>query len=292
MLIKKLLFVTKFDELSYDALDSLLDLRQVDLEHVVFMYVIERDKIAMHRGTGYEKQKEIRLKETANIRFIDWAENLFEQGMEVGVYLKVGTLVSEVIRASEKEDADLIVIGRSQKGVLSQLYEGSEIIELLRRSKRPVLVYKHLADEPFIRAKPFERPLMAVDWSPASLRCTAYLKRMKKIIKEVHVIHVANEKELEGDSAMSIQKFRKTTRAKLDQISDEFEKEGIKAIPHIYIGDTEDEIEKAAKECQATMIVLGSSAKPGWQERWVGSTPRTIAEKSPFPTLLIPPERN
>ena len=92
MEIKKLLFVTKFDELRFDALQSLLDLRNAALNHVVFLNVIEREKVAMRRGKGYGKEEELRLKEKANIRFIDWAENLFEQGMEVGVYIVVGSL--------------------------------------------------------------------------------------------------------------------------------------------------------------------------------------------------------
>ena len=83
MEIKKLLFVTKFEELCFDALNSLLSLRRADLDHVVFLNVIERDKVAMHRGSGYSKEEEVKLKETANIRFIDWAESLFEMGLEV-----------------------------------------------------------------------------------------------------------------------------------------------------------------------------------------------------------------
>ena len=55
--------------------------------------------------------------------------------------------------------------------------------------------------------------------------------------------------------------------------------------------ELEAEIEKAARDCQATMIVLGSSAKTAWVEKWLGSTPRSLAEKSVYPTLLIPPEK-
>jgi len=51
--IKKLLFVTKFEELGFDALQSLLSLRKASLNHVVFVNVIERDRVAMHRGAGY-----------------------------------------------------------------------------------------------------------------------------------------------------------------------------------------------------------------------------------------------
>ncbi|MDO9462474.1 MAG: universal stress protein, partial [Deltaproteobacteria bacterium] len=65
MQIKKLLFVTDFEELWFDALQSLMDLRKVGLSHVVFLQVIEREKVAMHRGTGYLKSEELKLKEMA-----------------------------------------------------------------------------------------------------------------------------------------------------------------------------------------------------------------------------------
>jgi nucleotide-binding universal stress UspA family protein len=290
MQIRKLLFVTKFEQLGFDALRSLLNLRKGALEHVVFVNVIERDRVAMRRGKGYEKDEEIRLRETANIRFIDWAESLFEQGMEVGCYIVVGGLVPEVIKATQKEDADLIVIGRSHKGVLEHLYSGSDVTELLRRAWTPVLVYKHLSETTISVEEPFLRPLMAVDWSPGSLRAVEYMLALKNVLQEVNLVHVAVEKELKGNSsAMGIQKVRKESRAKLEEICDSFEAAGIKARAHVYIGDAEEEIEKAAKDFEATLIVLGSSSKTAWVERWLGSTPLKIAEESIYPTLIVPP---
>jgi len=291
MEIKKLLFVTKFEELGFDSLRSLLNLRDGALEHVVFVNVIERDRVAMRRGTGYQKDEEIRLREAANIRFIDWAENLFEQGMEVGVYIVVGNLVAEVIKATRKEDADLIVIGRSHKGVLEHLYSGSDVIELLRRAWTPVLVYKHLSETAISEEEPFDRPLLAIDWSPSSLRAVEYLKALKNVVEEVNLVHVVNEKDLNDASAKAIQKTRKEFRNKLEKICESFEAAGIKAREHVYIGDPDEEIENAAKDCQATLIVLGSSAKSAWVEKWLGSTPQKIAEESIYPTLVIPPKR-
>jgi nucleotide-binding universal stress UspA family protein len=290
MKIKKLLFVTKFEELGFDAVRSLLSLTNADLNHIVFINVIERDRFAMSR-VGYRKDEEIRLREAANIRFIDWSENLFEQGLEVGVYIVVGTLVSEVIKAAQKEEADLIVIGRSHKGVLEHLYSGSDVTELLRRAATPVLVYKHLSETAISIEEPFKRPLLAIDWSPASLIAVDYLKRLKKVVQEISVVHVAGEKELKGSSAMAIQKTRKKTRDMLEEICAVFEAEGIKARDHVYIGDPDEEIEKAARDCQASMIVLGSSAKNAWVEKWLGSTPQRMAENTVYPTLLIPPEK-
>jgi nucleotide-binding universal stress UspA family protein len=291
MEFKKLLFVTKFEELGFDALRSLLNLRKSALEHVVFVYVIERERVAMRRGKGYQKDEEIRLRETANIRFIDWAGGLFEQGMEVGCHIVVGGLVPEVIKAARKEDADLIVIGRSHKGVLEHLYSGSDVTELLRRAWTPVLVYKHLSETAISVEEPFERPLVAIDWSPSSLRAVDYMKALKNVVQEVNLVHVALEKDLKDPSAMGIQKVRKEARNKLEKICESFEAAGIKAKEHVYIGDANEEIEKAARDCQATLIVLGSSSKTAWVERWLGSTPRKIAEESIYPTLIVPPEK-
>jgi len=290
MKIEKLLFVTKFEELGFDAVRSLLSLTAADLNHVVFINVIERDRFAMSR-VGYRKDEEIRLREAANIRFIDWSENLFEQGLEVGVYIVVGTLVSEVIKAAQNEETDLIVIGRSHKGMLEHLYSGSDVTELLRRAATPVLVYKHLSETAISVEKPFERPLLAIDWSAASMRAVQYVKRLGTVVSEISVVHVADEKELKGKSAMEVQKTRKDTRQKLEEICDMLETAGIDARAHVYIGDPNEEIEKAARDCQATMIVLGSSAKSAWVEKWLGSTPQKYAEESIYPTLLIPPAK-
>lgn len=289
MEIKKLLFVTKFHDLCFDALQSLLTLRDANLNHIVFVNVIEREKVAMHRGLGYQKIEEVRLRETANIRFIDWAETLFEQGLEVGVYIVVGNLVTQVFEAARKEEADLIVIGRSQKRFLDQLYSGSDVIELIRRAAIPVLVYKPMPDKIEVCDKPFERPLLAVDWSPASMRAEEYLRPLTRLVQQAHIIHVAQDKDLKGKTSMEVQKLRKETRAKLEEICDRLAGVGIDARAHVYIGDPIEEIEKAARECQATMIVLGSSGKTEWIERWIGSIPSYIAEKSDYPTLIIPP---
>ncbi|MGD9227845.1 MAG: universal stress protein, partial [Desulfobacterales bacterium] len=204
----------------------------------------------------------------------------------------VGGLVPEVIKATQKEDADLIVIGRSHKGVLEHLYSGSDVIELLRRAWIPVLVYKHLSETAISVEEPFDRPLLAIDWSPSSLRAVEYIKALKDVVEEINLVHVVSEEDLNGASATAIPKTRKQARNKLEKICEGFEAAGIKARKHVYVGDPDEEIENAAKDCQTTLIVLGSSTKSAWVEKWLGSTPQKIAEESIYPALIVPPERD
>lgn len=292
MEIRKLLFVTKFEGLCYDALNSLLTLRKAALEHVIFLNVIERDKVAMQRGSGYLKEEEVKLKETANIRFIDWAENLFEMGLEVGAYMEVSTLIPEILKVVKKESPDLIVIGRSHKGALEQLYAGSDVTELMRRTEVPILVFKHMMDDNIVPEKIFDRPLFATNWSETGKKTIEYIKGLKNVIGEIHIMHVVKESALKSQNAHEVQKIRKAERKRLDDLCDELEEAGINARPHVYVGDPQKQIERAAKEYQASMIILGSSDKAAILERWIGSISKNIAEKSVFPCLLIPGKKD
>ncbi len=288
--IQKLLFATQFDDLWFDALQSLLGLKKAALNHVVFLNVIEREKVALRRGVGYQKGEEIKLREMANIRFIDWAESLFEEGMEVGVYIVVGSLVKQIISAAEKEKVDLIVIGKERKSRIEKLFKGSDLTEIVRRVNTPVLVYKYYSKDGRKAEEPFERPMLAVDFSSPSLRATELLVPIKHIIKKVDVINVVSEKRLKSNSAMAVQKTRKESRHQLDKISDMLIKEGIDCKSHVYVGDPVDQIEKAARECQATMVILGASGEGARPDRTLGSIPKNLSEKSAFPVLIIPPE--
>ncbi len=289
MKIKKLLFVTKFEDIGFDTLQKLLALRESGLEHIVFLYVIERDKVALHRGAGYLKTEEVKLKEKANIRFIDWAENLFEQGMEVGVYIVVGSLVHQIVTSVKKEEADLIVIGHQKKGKLKYFYpKGDELTELIHRSPVPVLICKYFSESEKSEIKLFDRVLLSINWSPSSLNAVEYLKDIKEVIQHLDVIQVISEKDLKSDSAMDVQKTRKESRKKLDELCEVFGDYNIEARSHVYVGDPIEEIEKAARECQSSIIIAGISNEDSWADIFKRSISATLAEKSIVPILLVP----
>jgi len=291
-MIEKLLFATRFEELQFDALQSLLSLRQAGLNHVVFLSVIERDKVAMRRGSGYHKRTEVRLREKINIRFIDWAETLFEQGMEVGVYIVVGGWASQISAAAKKEEADLIVIGPQKKGLLSQFYSGSELLEMVHVTRTPLLVYKYHSSGSKSAQQPFARPLVAVDFANGDNRSAlSFFKALGDVVEEATLIHVLHEKRLKGESAMAVQSARKESRRQLETMCDTLEAAGIAARPRVYVGETVSEIERAARENQASMIVTTASRRSNISARFGGSVSRTVAEKTAYPTLIMPPEQ-
>ena len=288
MKINKMLFVSKFEELRLDALQSLMGLRKAGLSHVVFLYVISRDKVAMRRGIGYLKQEERKLKEIADIRFIDWAETLFEEGMEVGAHIAVGHTVPKILSVAEYEGVDLIVTARRKRGKLEKLYAGSETSDLLRRTVKPVLIYNYSSQSGKVGENPFERLLLGLDWSVSPEKMLDFVTAIKGTVKRVDIIHVLREKGIGKLSKTEVQKLERENKKRLDEVCNVLIKERFDARPHLYIGNIEDQIKGGASEHRATMIVLGTESKSIWKERWSGSVSHTLANKSNLPVLIIP----
>ena len=288
MKFKKMLFVTNFDELWLDALESLMELRKAGLNHVVFLHVINREAVAMHRGAGYLKEEDIRLKHMADVRFIDWAESVFEKGMECGAYVVVGDPLPKILSTAETEGVDIIVTEAHKRTKLEKLFASSTTMELLRRSKTPVLVHKYMLPSGKVNDKPFDTPLLVTDWSPPCERALEQLIEIKKAVKKVVVVHVISDDILKGQSKNDRMKIQKENKKRLEDICTTFEDEGIEADFHLCIGKVVPQIETAAREYNATMIVMGATGKGAWRARWLGNVSQEITETSEFPTLLIP----
>jgi len=212
MEIKKMLFVTDFEELWFDALRSLMVLRDAGLDHVVLMHVIDR---SIGYYTTDEKK---RLTAMAEVRFVDWAQSLFEEGMECGSYVVVGDTVSKVLEADKEEGVDLIVISRQKRTKLQKLYIDSKTVELIRKATTPILVHKYNLESGKVNDKLFERPMLATDFSPPANRALEFLVGIKDTIKKLQVIHVETEKDMAGLGKRGLLKKERENRKKLDEL--------------------------------------------------------------------------
>jgi nucleotide-binding universal stress UspA family protein len=285
-----MLFVSEFEELWFDALQSLMGLRKTGMNHVVFLHVIQREKVAMRRGAGYLKQEERKLREIADIRFIDWAETLFEEGMEVGAHITIGNVVPKILSVTEIENVDLIVTARRKRGKLEELFSGSETSDLLRRTVKPVLLYNYMSQSGKVGENPFERLLLALDWSESSEKVLDFVLALQGAVKRVEIIHVLSEKEIGKLSKMEAHKVERENKKRLDEVCDVFARERFDVRPHLYIGNTEQQIERGASEHKATMIVLGTKRGSIWKEKWSRSVSHALADSSDLPLLVIPAE--
>ena len=68
------------------------------------------------------------------------AERIRAAGVEATAHALSGAVVRSVLVFAEEHDADVIVCGGSSRGAISRRLLGDQSMQLIRRSRRPVLV--------------------------------------------------------------------------------------------------------------------------------------------------------
>ena len=68
------------------------------------------------------------------------AARIRESGREVDAHVRPGKVVPGVLMFAEEHDADLILVGASKRGRVAKRVLGDVSLELVRRSRRPVMV--------------------------------------------------------------------------------------------------------------------------------------------------------
>jgi nucleotide-binding universal stress UspA family protein len=68
------------------------------------------------------------------------AARIRERGVEASADVRAGKVVAGILLFAEEHDADVIVVGASTKGAVARRVLGDVPLELVQRSRRPVLV--------------------------------------------------------------------------------------------------------------------------------------------------------
>lgn len=293
--MKKVLFATKFRELAYDALESVIDLKGAGLKEIVLTYIVPREDVAFVPYGGYLKDEEERQREQARIRFEDWQESLSKHDIKSKIRIEVGDPVPKIVAIAAEEKVNLIVAGRKKRTSMERVYVGSHTIDLLRRSPIPVLVSKYMvhcdrdgACVKRLNDHPFERPLFATDWSQPSLDALQVIKGMKGAVHRVEVAHVIGVKISKNLDKTQLKRLEKESKERLDQCCGDLRKAGIECGPHLTAGRSAPEIMRLCNDLNCTMTILGTAGKDRVKALVLGSVSQRVAEGSEVPTLLVP----
>lgn len=296
MKINKILFPTKFRHLSLNSLEQLYPLKAAGLKEVVLCYIIPRDEVGFVPFGGYLKEEEERLRAEARIRFEDWQKSLSKQGIGSNIVIAVGDPVPKLLRVAEEEKVDLIVAGKKNVTTTEGIFLGSNTVQIMRRSKVPILTSKYMVEYEWNGEKAsrrndkiFERPLFATDWSDPSERALKAVLLLGPVIKEALVCHVICSKMSRNLDADGLQRLEQESREMLGVYCKTLQGARIKAEAHVGAGrSVVEEILRLSRELKASMIIVGTSGKDRIQDLWSGSVSHRVAELSEIPTLLIP----
>lgn len=294
MKIEKLLFPTKFGELDLNSLESIFPLQKIGLKEVVLYYVIPREEVGFVPYGGYLKEEEQRIRQEARIRFEDWQKKLTEAAIDSKIVIEVGDPVADILKTADKENVDMIVIGRKKIGVDRSLF-GSRTTQIVTRSVIPTLVSKYMVEFELegktvsrINTDIFRTPLLASDWSIPSLKSLELLTSFKGIVQKAHICHVIDVKISGRVGTEELQRIEKESKYRLDGYKERLESAGIQTETHLGAGKPPAEIIRISRDVNATMIIIGTTGKDRLQDFVIGSTSHRVAQLSELPTLLVP----
>jgi nucleotide-binding universal stress UspA family protein len=169
MKFETLLFHTRFRELAFNSLKTVVQLKAAGLKKVVLAHVIPREEVAFVPYGGTLKEDEKRLREEARLKFEDWIQTIADPQLEFVQRIEVGAPNAEILDMAKAEKADLIIVGRKKRTTFEKVYVGTHVLDILRRSDVPVLMSKYMVQyewqgESLIRTNEqiWKRPLAGI----------------------------------------------------------------------------------------------------------------------------------
>ncbi len=288
MSIKRILYCTRFRALSFQALKELFVLKKAGLEEIILFHVIPREDVSYVFPFGYLEEEANRLKEEAELRFEVWGKEIRSAGINYRTIIKVGDPVYDIPTVCEEEKVDLLVLGKKKR---ETLFVGLRIKEILKQVKVPSLVFKYRLEEEDLEKENkniFQRPLVAIDFSPPSLRALEFFYKLKDVFERGMVVHVIPSTRVEGLDKMRMKTLEEETLLKLENLLKNFPENREKVEGLVLLGEPQELVLDLVSEKEATLVILGRSQKTFIDRLFLGSVANHVLDRARVPVLIVP----
>jgi nucleotide-binding universal stress UspA family protein len=208
-------------------------------------------------------------------------------GFALDPQVGVGKTPDAIVDAGE--GVDLLALGARGQHPLRALALGTTAERLLRKTRRPVLVVKRAPDAPY------ERVVVAVDFSPHSAKALAYGCAVAAGA-EINLVHVW-ESPFEGmmryasvsDETVNAHRAitRQTAEADMARFVDNSGLRPKHALRFIEEGYAPDRLRERARDRDADLIVVGKHGKSLTDELLLGSVTLHLLAESDCDVLVV-----
>lgn len=251
----------------------------LDLLHVADLAPLERLRQFMDTTPG---EMERRVLDAARQRLHDLAASLQQRyGVVAGTHAVAGSLLTKLAKESDSLAAGLLVCGAKGESVIRRFLLGTTAMRILSTTTCPVLVVKQAPREPY------RRLLVAVDFSPSSLRAILHARSVapQADIVLLHAFDAPFEGQLRYASVDedTIHHYRIVAKQeatqKLHALCEEAGLSPDEIHQIVLHGDPTSRIIEQEQEQDCDLIVMGKHGESVLEELLLGSdTKRVLAE--------------
>lgn len=280
MLSKKVVLATDHSEAAKKLINCLDELKILGIEEVILTYVldVQPSKILNFDKIIESNEKRLHLAK----------EQIEDKGFNVKIKIPVGSPAVEIDRVAKDENADFILIASHGKGFIKKTFLGSTTYNLIRQSKKSILIekYEKVEDEARVAcARKFNRILIPIDFSEDSISAINLVKELKDKAEEIILLNVIESSRFFD----SLNEARNNAEEKLNEIADELKESNIseKVTIKIKEGAASESIINLAETENIGLIIMAKRGRGNIKELILGSTSDRVAKESPAPVLLV-----
>lgn len=252
------------------------------IKQVVLMSVISRSVITRVWDPVAElKEVEARLMEEKKL--ID------APGVEVkvrAVSVLEGEIANAVQRVAEEENVSLVAMGARGKSRIQSVLLGSVSRNALRFGDTHLLImrYKVLdsGEMEMYCDRIFSKVLFPTDFSQPAEVALSFLKSIQGI-GELVLLNVVST----GETDEEIEENQAAANKKIEEITRDLEKSGMKVTPKVLVGHPVETIRTVAEEENVSIIAMSSQGAIAIKKGRIGSTAYDVANSVDKPVLIL-----
>jgi nucleotide-binding universal stress UspA family protein len=198
-----------------------------------------------------------------------------------------GPAPDTVAEVAREQEASLVVVGKGTHGRLSHMLFGEQVLEIIRRSRSPVLV---VPPDAFV---PVERAMVAFDFSMGSIRAVVAAHEMLGAGGHLTIVHVATPDRGAGHrSQWWLRSAERRTHETLRDFARSLPRRAGVAVDTEQIhGDAADALAAYARSHEMQLLACGwhGHALPG--RIFTTSTTVELLHRAPCAVLVAPEPR-
>lgn len=280
----KVLLATDLSEVSDLLIGHLPNLIKVGLKEVVLVHVVNIRDVGGLSGK-FKRHTEKEIKKYQKI--------LEQKGVKTKIKVPIGFPSYEINEIADKEKVSLIMIGSHGKSVAREILLGGTGEQIIRDSRRPVLIMKLNIKEgegcSLYCENIFESILYPTDFSNNAEKVLPYIaKAIDAGCKKVVLLHVQEEHKIKPHLEHRLEEFNKIDQDRLDRIKKELLDLGVKEVKIVIeLGKTIPIILRVSEAENLCLIALGARGRTLLEEVFIGSTANNIVRHAKMPVLFV-----
>lgn len=197
-----------------------------------------------------------------------------------------GEVASAIQKLAAEENASLVAMGARGKNLIQSVLLGSVSRNVLRFGDTHLLIMRYRmlesGDMEKYCARIFAKVLFPMDFSPPAEAALSFLKSMPGI-GELVLLNVVSK----GETRAEIDEGVKWAAEKLNEISQDLSKDGMKVTSRVVIGNPVEEIRFASDEEDVSLIAMSSQGSVAIKKGRIGSTAYDVANSADRPVLIL-----